>query len=279
MLATRRAWARELRLAERIDTLGAIPTDVIRPSLVQAFLDGLTDRPAKQTNAKTALKALERWALVRDLLPFPITTGTQVVGSEGGHEPWEDDQVTLAEQHARPLMAKAVTLGANTGQRGSDLVKMRWTDVQVYSGRPGIRVIQQKTGVELWIPFTTELQQAIAKWDRHPGYILAKADGGKMHRLSNLWARERNENPALKPLADAGLVIHGLRATAAVRLRRHGATESQISAMLGMSVETVQRYCRLSVQRDNALAAVLHLDERFGNKKFYGPEKVEKTPG
>jgi predicted transcriptional regulator len=58
----------------------------------------------------------------------------------------------------------------------------------------------------------------------------------------------------------AGLVIHGLRATAVVRLRRAGATTGQIANMVGMSEQTVNRYCRLSVQRDNALAAVIHLD-------------------
>src|SRR6266498_835517 len=152
--ATRDAWARELKLAERIDTLGAISTDVIRPSLIQAFLDGLSDRPAKQANARTAIKALERWALVRDILPFPITTGTEIIGSDGGHIPWSDEQVELAETHARPEMARAVTLAANTGQRGSDIVKMRWTDIEVYGGRPGINVKQQKTGKVLWIPFT-----------------------------------------------------------------------------------------------------------------------------
>jgi integrase len=264
--ATRDAWARELRLAERVDTLGAISTDVIRPSLIQAFLDGLSDRPAKQTNAKTALKALERWALVRDLLPFPITTGTEVIGSDGGHIPWSDEQVELAETHARPEMARAVTLGANTGQRGSDLVKMRWSDIEVYGGRPGINVKQQKTGKVLWIPFTLPLQAALANWERRPGFILVKANGEGFtrKRLSGDWLRERDTNPALEPLRASqerhGLVIHGLRATAVVRLRRDGATIPQICDMVGMSKETVEIYCRHSEQRENALAAVLHLD-------------------
>jgi len=79
-------------------------------------------------------------------------------------------------------------------------------------------------------------------------------------QLSNLWTRERDNNPALAPLKEAGLHIHGLRGTAVVRLRRSGATESQIAAMIGMSVDTVQIYCRKSDQRENAMAAVVHLD-------------------
>jgi len=45
-----------------------------------------------------------------------------------------------------------------------------------------------------------------------------------------------------------------------VRLRRAGAAEGQIAAMVGMSVQMVTRYCRRSVQRENALAAVYYLD-------------------
>jgi len=81
--ATRGSYRYVLSLAERPDTLGAYPVDVIRPALVQAFLDGLADRPAQQQKAQTALKAVEKWALVRDLLPYPITTGTEAPGGSG----------------------------------------------------------------------------------------------------------------------------------------------------------------------------------------------------
>jgi hypothetical protein len=83
--STRGNYARILRLAERADTLGALPVDVIRPALVQAFLDGLADRPGTQKVAQSVLKTVEKWALRRDLLPYPITTGTEAIGSQGGH--------------------------------------------------------------------------------------------------------------------------------------------------------------------------------------------------
>jgi hypothetical protein len=96
--STRVSYGHLLSLAERPDTLGSIPVDVIRPALVQAFLDGLADRPAQQKCAQTALRAVEKWALVRDLLPFPITVGTQAPGGTGGHVPWTEEQVALAEK-------------------------------------------------------------------------------------------------------------------------------------------------------------------------------------
>jgi integrase len=251
-----------LRLAERPDTLGTLPVDVIRPALVQAFLDGLADRPAQQKCAQTALRAVEKWALVRDLLPYPITTGTEAPGGTGGHEPWTDEQVALAEHHARPHLARIITLASNTGQRGSDLIKMRWSDIEEYEGRPGINVVQLKTGLVIWIPFTLQLAAAIATWERRPTFIALKEDGQPWTRqqLSDQWLRERNTRPALAPLKEARLRLHGLRATAVVRLRRAGATTGQIADMVGMSELMVNRYCRFSKQRDNALAAVHYLD-------------------
>lgn len=272
--ATQDAWKRELRLAERPDTLGALSIYVIRPSLVQAFLDALIDTPAKQANAYTALHQLERWAIVRDKLPHPITTGVEVEGSDGGHIPWTDEQVALAEAKARPELARAVTLAANTGQRGSDLVKMRWTDVEIYSGRPGINVIQKKTGKQLWIPFPRPLVAAIETWARQPGFILLRPTGKPWTRkaMSTAWGTERDTNPDLKPLA--GLVPHGLRATACIRLSRDGATTRQISDWIGMSEEMVAHYCRHSAQRENALAAVIHLDRTLRKPAGFKPGRT-----
>jgi integrase len=261
--ATREVWGRELRLAERPDTLGAISVNIIRPALVQAFMDGMSDRPGKQAAARAALRQLERWAIVRDLLPQPITLGVEVGRSHDGHKPWTDEQVRLAETHARPELARVVTLAANTGQRGSDLVKMRWTDLEDYNGRTGINVTQLKTGRQIWIPITQELATAMAQWERRPGFILLRPTGIPWSRKALTWAWivERDGNPALRPLA--GLVLHGLRATACVRLMRAGANTRQIADMVGMSEPIVGRYCRFSVQRENASAAVLHLDRTF----------------
>jgi integrase len=270
---TRGSYGYLLGLAERPDTLGALSVDVIRPALVQAFLDGFADRPAQQKCAQTAIKAVEKWALVRDRLPFPITVGTQAPGGTGGHVPWTEAQVALAEKHARPHLARVITLAANTGQRGSDLVRMRWTDIEEVNGRPGINVTQQKTGLVIWVPFTQELMAAVATWERRPGFILLKEGGHPFTRqqLSDQWLRERDTRPALAPLH--GLVLHGLRGFAVVRLRRAGAHTGQIADMVGMSEQMVKRYSRFSRQRENALAAVYYLDRTKPERPKSGRSK------
>ena len=259
---TQRSYRRALLLAEHRDGLGSIPIEEMRPALVQAFLDGLAERPAAQQKAKRVLKALESWALVRDLLPRSITEGTEAPGSDGGHEPWSDEHVTLAEITCALHVARAVTLGANTGQRGSDLTRMRWTDLESVDGRPGINVVQQKTGRRLWVPFTQALIIRIETWERRPGFILTRPDGTPFVRqmLTKAWYWERMRNPALEPLRH--LHLHGLRATAVVRLRRAGVSIAQICDVVGMSQQMVARYCRFSDQRENALAAMEQLEGR-----------------
>jgi len=270
---TKSGWRRELFLAGREDTLGALSIYVIRPSLVQAFLDGLSDTPAKAMHAYTAIKQLEKWAIVRERLPHQITLGVEVKGSDGGHEPWSDEHVSIAEQYVRGDLVRFITLGANTGQRGSDLINMRWDHVESIDRHLGINVIQKKTGRKLWIPFTKPLLAAIGKWERLGPFLVPPRRFKPWTRtqLSKAWARERDSNPHLEAHRKTGLVMHGLRATACVRLSRVGATTRQIADMVGMSEPIVARYCRLSAQRENAMAAVIrldrHLDETMREQK------------
>jgi integrase len=175
--ASQDLWGRELDFACRPNCLGAVPLDIIRPALIQGYLDGWDDRPGKQAAALAAFKALERWAVVRDLLPRSITLGVETGKPEGGHVPWTDAQVTLAEKHVRPDLARAITLGANTGQRISDLVRMGPTDIETYRGIDGINVRQKKTGRKVWVPILAPLATAMKTWERRPGPFLLRMDG------------------------------------------------------------------------------------------------------
>ena len=272
---TQRQYARYLRWAHA--TMGFVPVIDMEPAILQAALDGLADRPGAQFNARALMSAVDKWAIVRKKLPRQIVPGTEIIGSDGGHDPWTDEHVRLGETRARPDIGRIVTLGVNTGQRGSDMVRMRYSDIaeqqHPFTGEmhPGIHVMQQKTGVRLWVPFTAALTARIEEWRAEnrrravPSiYLVTKPDGEPYTRpqLSERWGHERETNPALASLAEAGLTIHGLRATCVVRLRKAGASVLQICSMIGMSEPMVSRYSRFADQTDMALAAVHHLDAR-----------------
>src|SRR5262245_52267816 len=106
--STRATWGRELQFMSRPDCLGALSTRDIRPALVQAYFDGIADRPGKSKAGYAALQQLEVWAIVRDLLPRRITTGVEISTSDAGHVPWTGEQIALAEAKARPDLARAV---------------------------------------------------------------------------------------------------------------------------------------------------------------------------
>ena len=81
-------------------------------------------------------------------------------------------------------------------------------------------------------------------------------------RLTEAWSYERKTNPALRPLLDADLVLHGLRGHVCVRLYRAGCTTRDVAELVGMSEPMVARYTRISIQKENAIAAILKLEPR-----------------
>lgn len=261
---TQKNYRRVLAIAEMENGLGGCSVQVVRPSIIQAFLDGLAHKTGIQSNARIALAAVERFAVVRDLVPHPFMTGTRVIGSEDGHEPWPLDLVTLAQNEAREDLGRGVTLAYHTGQRVSDVVRMGPTDIEEkddpYTGTlmRGINVIQRKTGVRLWIPIMPDFAAILDSWERRPGPFVMKPRGTvyTSNDLSNAWWREVRENKKLKPILDAGLVMHGLRSTCVVRLRKRGLNALQISSIVGMSLPMVERYCRLADKSEIAMAAV-----------------------
>jgi integrase len=276
--ATQELWGRELDFACDPRALGAVPLDLIRPSLIQGYLDAWDDKPGKQAAALAAFHAIERWAIVRDLLPRSITLGVETGRPTGGHTPWSEQQVGMAELHARPDLARAVVLGANTGQRISDLVRMGPTDIETYKGRQGINVTQQKTGREIWVPISEKLAEIMATWERRPGPFLLRQDGSPWSsaHLTDAWAYEKIKNPALAEHRELGLVLHGLRGHCCVRLSRMGLTDHQISDLVGMSIPMVGRYTRLSTQRDNAIAAI---DGTFAERRHARVAVSERRQG
>lgn len=255
--------------------MGAYPVEVIRPSIVQAFLDAFAETPGAQKTARTALQALSKWATVRDLLPQGITHGVEIIKRDGGHMPWPEEKIAIALEHARAPFDKIIPLALGSGQRGSDVVDMRWSDLDDDNGQPIIRVTQQKTKLELWVPLMFEIKDAIRSWPRAPGFIIRKASGEQYTRpqISWAWWYERQTNKKLKGFDD--YTLHGLRSTACVRLRKTGLTALQIANMIGMSEPMVARYTRLADQREMALAAARQTEA--GTSKVHHLQKQRKS--
>src|SRR5215472_1110289 len=276
--STQRGYRIYLAQAERRDTLGALDVNDITCAHVQAFINGFVGRAGAQGQALTAIKAVVKWAVRNGKLPPDLPYQLkccEAEKSDGGHVAWTEEQVAIGEAHCHPQLARYITLQSGTGQRGSDCVKMQWSELEVNkAGRLCVRVRQQKTfrktKLALLVPLTPAAEAAIATWERpkaadmladpNKRFILLKRDGKPWTReqVTSCWNHfERKRHPAL-----AGLTLHGLRALAVIRLLRAGANPSQVAYCVGMTVAMVQRYSRSADQEEHAEAAISFLDAR-----------------
>jgi integrase len=186
----------------------------------------------------------------------------------GEHRRWPDAAVDYAlstfkdEGSVKTEWARrAVLLGLYTGQRVSDIVRMRWSDYEA----GGIRLVQQKTGKTLWVPAHAVLRAELAIWKAEARAVTIL----QQTRAPKPWTREvfsvmfstlLDDHPALD-----GLVFHGLRKAAASRLAEAGCTEHEIAAITGQGLAEVQRYTREASQKVNASAAILKLERKTGH--------------
>jgi integrase len=141
------------------------------------------------------------------------------------HEPWPDELIARFMQEARPSPRWAVKLALYTGQRRSDLVKMRWSH---FDG-DFIEVRQQKTGALVSIPCHKELRAELKNMPRIADTILV-GERGPALTGSSLSVMVRRQ---LWEMGVDGYAIHGLRKNAAVELADAGCSPMEIAAITG----------------------------------------------
>jgi integrase len=141
---------------------------------------------------------------------------------------WPDRVYDAAIDKAKPHLQQIITGLRYSGQRGSDLVKMKWAD---YDGRR-INVTQQKTGERIWLSCPAALKQMLDTMVRHD----------EVYIFTNNWKRPYRHAGTLgtairilvqKKLGFADYSMHGLRKNAGMELALAGCTVPEIMAVLG----------------------------------------------
>jgi integrase len=158
-------------------------------------------------------------------------------------------RTNMSPGQARPSLCLAVKLALYTGQRRSDLVKMKWSQ---FDGEC-IEVRQQKTGALLSIPCHKELRAELESAPRVAETILI-GERGRPLVAKSLGALVRQ---ALRQMGASGYAIHGLRKNAAVALADAGCDAFEIAAITGhLKLEMVQHYAKRHDQRRRARSAM-----------------------
>lgn len=145
-------------------------------------------------------------------------------------------------------MRAPITLAVSTGMRRSELLGLRWADVNFRSRLIILRVT--KNGERRALPLNDAAFDVLAKLPRTPEFCLPGIAGGQ---LSNAVRR------LFKRLGFEGLSLHSLRHTHASWLVQRGVDLFPVSQLLGhKSLKMTMRYAHLSP--GYLAAASSHLD-------------------
>lgn len=158
---------------------------------------------------------------------------------------WTDEHIAAIANYASDEVMWAVRLGALTGLRKSDLLRLSWSHVQQYSieSRTG-KSSYQKTAV---IPLYRELRELLDMIPKRATTILTNTDGKP-------WKTgfDASFRPA-KLKAGIDLHFHDLRGTAATRMYMAGLTVREISQMFTWGEDKVERLIDTYVKKDEIM--------------------------
>ena len=249
---TREERARHLRMVRQ--AWGELHVSGIEPKHVLALRDSRARTPANANNLVRSLSSLLGWSVPRGWRQDNPCRGIRMLKIGEGYAPWPWQAIEHFAKHARPDLWHAAALALFSGQRLSDVLKVKWSDI-----RDGLISVQQsKTRKPLWIPIHRRLAAILEQLHRRSAYVLTNTrerpwtlDGFKAS-----WSAELNRE-IMKPLRDNRLVFHGLRKSAVVTLLEAGATDAEVSAITGQSREMVEHYARQVNQKKLAAAAIL----------------------
>jgi integrase len=192
----------------------------------------------------------------------------------GEHRAWTDEECAAFEARwpAGSMQRRAYMLAKFTGQRRGDIAKM----TRAHRKDGAIRVVQEKTGAELWITEHRDLADELALGGGHMS-LLTRQDGGAFESTSlGLWFAEAIDEAGLPDAC----VMHGLRKTAARMLAEAGCSVHQIASVTGhQSLKEIERYTKGADQKRLATAAI-HRLEQNRNRTRSGkrtPKKVANT--
>jgi hypothetical protein len=268
---TQRLYRRNLKRARAL--WGKLPAKGLRPVHVRAEMQKLAETPGAANNFLSTMRALSAWARVTDQIDAPLCDGIKPFRMVGGHRPWTDEQVRFVHENFTGPLRRGVLLMLYTGQRGSDMVRLGPTMVDEGGFDLGWRG-QIKTGERPWCPILAELAKEMASWEKRPGpYILTESGrpySRKYFAEQFMWEKEALAAKGITVLE--GTTLHGLRATAVVRFKRAGLSDTMIGDSVGMSVDMVARYTRFENKRESGKAALVLMAERAARKNASGTE-------
>jgi enterobacteria phage integrase len=225
---------------------------------VDILIGKMASKPGAGIVLLKRLRTLVRYAMALGWIDRDPTAGAKAYRSKEIHT-WTEEEISIFERRwakgSRERLAFSLLL--YTGQRGSDVHRMLWSNCVADT----IRVAQQKTTTKLTIPLHDDLEELLALAPRESSTILSTV-------YKKPFSVKGFGNMVSDAIRGAGLqprcVPHGLRKAAARRLAEAGCSASEIMAITGhKTLAEVERYTRAAEQEQLARQAI---KRQSGNK-------------
>lgn len=233
--------------------LGEFAVNDLQPEDIQFILDNQITSAGTHNIFVSMIGILYKWARQRG--KTDLSPARDIEKRKGGeHLPWPEPILRAGLSAKDDTVRLAVNLLYFTGQRISDVVKMRWNDIDAGE----MFVTQKKTKKDVSPPLTKALAAEIARAPKRGMTILADEAG--------LPFAEVDIRKMLKAFTlDQGkeCVPHGLRKNAVIALLEAGCTVAEVSAITGQSFQVVERYATQVNRRRLGQAAILKLENKM----------------
>lgn len=208
---TQRAYRRAFRyLEEKIG--GYDPAKIKRRHIID-MQHAAADTPATANRRLEALSVLLTYAVELEWITHNPCVGVPRLKSKRpARQPWPENLVKAAREHAEPDTLLLFELLIGTGQRIGDVLAMQWGHLADNC----LTVTQSKTKRRLVIPLTDRLAATLAQTPRRGLYIVSLPDGRPMayqtawkrlHTLRKEIGAEAYDNHALRYTAAAEIAI------------------------------------------------------------------------
>jgi integrase len=222
---------------------GTYPLDVIEdPKISPRFLDWrdeMGQRSPRQADAVFGvLRLILEWGRDRGLIGLNhATRPKKLYRSNRSDKLWLPEHLEAFRAVASPQMRLALELALWTGQRQSDLLRLGWSS---YDGRR-LTLRQGKRHRKVDMPAAAPLRAILDSTQRTALTILTAPNGKPWRTDPKPTYFQHNWRKVMVAAGLHGLHFHDLRGTACTLLAEAGATPSDIAAMLGWTVTTVNQ--------------------------------------
>lgn len=204
-----------------------------------AWRDRRAASPRRADYGVQVLKALLGWAAGRGLVERNRAAGIPpLYRSDRRYKVWQDNDVDAFLAAAPANLGLALIIALETGQRQSDLLSLRWSDID--DDVIGLR--QAKTRQDVAVPITARLALALDAAPRRSPYILVRQDGES-------WASDGGFRNAwrfyCRKAGITDLTYHDLRGTFVTRRLAEGWTLQEVAFCTGHSFRnlgSLERY-------------------------------------